>query len=97
MESWGEGPAYYHFRRNACASTTAELFPEERHRPALKRKDEEEVYAENLNAYKRDPEDNSVRSLDCNSKQEDTDAEFEEEVRCDVDWFANPPPLIPVR
>lgn len=74
----------------------AKLLPEERDRPALKGKEEEEVHAVYLDGDQGDPENDAVSSLNGDAQQEDADAEFEGNVRSNVGRFARPPPLIPV-
>jgi hypothetical protein len=74
----------------------AKLLPEERDRPALKGKEEEEVHAVYLNDDQGDPENNAVSSLNDNTQQEDADAEFEENACRNLCRFARPPPLIQI-
>jgi hypothetical protein len=81
-------------RWNALALSTAELLPEEGYRPALEGEDEEEVNTVGLDGDEGNPKNDAVRSLDSNSKQENTNAGFEEDIRDNISRFAGPPPLV---
>jgi hypothetical protein len=74
----------------------AELFPEERNRPALEGEDEEEVHAVYLDDNQGDPKDGAMSPILGDAQQEDADAEFEEDIRNNVGGLASPPPLIQV-
>jgi hypothetical protein len=68
--------------------TAAKLFPEEGNWPALESKDEEEVDTVYLDGDEAGPEDDAVRAVDSNPKQEDSDTELEEDVGDNVSRFA---------
>jgi hypothetical protein len=59
----------------------------------LESEDEEEVYTVNLNSDEAGPEDHAVYRRNSNTQQEDTNAEFEEDVGDNVGRFAGPPEL----
>lgn len=82
-----------YIRRNAVSLAATELLPEVGYRPALEGKDEEEVYTVHLDGDEAGPEDDAVGAVNGDPEQEDTDAEFEEDVGDNVGWFAAPPPL----
>jgi hypothetical protein len=75
------------------AFAAAELLPEERDRPALEGKNEEEVQAVELDDDQGDPKNGAMSSVNGNPQQEDADAALEEEVRSNVSRLASPPPL----
>jgi hypothetical protein len=81
-------------RGDALAFAATELLPEERDRPALEGKDEEEVHAVELDGDQGGPENDAMSSVNGNTQQEDADAALEEEVRSNVSRLASPPPLI---
>jgi hypothetical protein len=60
----------------------------------LEGEDEEEVDTIGLDGDEGNPKNDAVRSLDSNSKQEDTNAGFEEDIRDNISRFAGPPPLV---
>jgi hypothetical protein len=62
----------------------------------LEGEDKEEVHAVYLNGDQGSPEDDAMGALEGYTQQEDTDAEFEEDVRDNVGGLAGPPPLIQV-
>jgi hypothetical protein len=76
------------------AFAAAELLPEERDRPALEGKNEEEVQAVELDDDQSDPKNGAMSSVNGDTQQEDADAEFEKDVRDNVSRLASPPPLI---
>ena len=78
------------------AFTTAKLFPEERDRPALECKEEEEVHAVNLDDEQSNPDDGAVGFFNGDTQQKDADAGFEKKVRSNVSRLAGPPPLMTV-
>jgi hypothetical protein len=73
--------------------TATKLLPEVRDWPALEGEDEEEVHTVYLDGNEAGPEDDAVYAFNSNSEQENTDAEFEEDVRDYVGRFARPPEL----
>jgi hypothetical protein len=83
-------------RGDALAFAATELLPEERDRPALEGKDEEEVHAVELDSDQGGPKNDAMCSVNGNTQQEDADAALEEEVRSNVSRLASPPPLIQI-
>jgi len=83
-------------RGDAMSFAAAELFPEERDRPALEGEDKEEVHAVYLDGDEGDPKNHAMGSILGNAQKEDPDAHLEEDIRDNVCGLASPPPLVRV-